>query len=92
MTGDDSYHAHCFKCKVCKSRIDELVFAKTTKGIYCMNCHNERMINLRKHTQRKAERERERAGGSGSMKSRDREAKNYHRENEVRHSTFFAKG
>ncbi|KIK67054.1 hypothetical protein GYMLUDRAFT_238398 [Collybiopsis luxurians FD-317 M1] len=59
MTGDDAYHAHCFKCKVCKNRIDELVFAKTSQGIYCMDCHNERMIKIRKHTQRKAERERE---------------------------------
>ncbi|KAH8828340.1 hypothetical protein DL96DRAFT_1602759 [Flagelloscypha sp. PMI_526] len=58
MTGDDSYHAHCFKCKVCKSKIDELVFAKTSQGIYCMNCHNERMIKIRKHAQKKAERER----------------------------------
>ncbi|KAF5389416.1 hypothetical protein D9757_004336 [Collybiopsis confluens] len=60
MTGDDAYHAHCFKCKVCKNRIDELVFAKTSQGIYCMDCHNDRMIKIRKHTQRKAERERER--------------------------------
>lgn len=59
MTGDDSYHAHCFKCKVCKNRIDELVFAKTSQGIYCMDCHNERMIKIRKHNERKAERERQ---------------------------------
>ncbi|KAF5385915.1 hypothetical protein D9615_002478 [Tricholomella constricta] len=82
MTGDDSYHAHCFKCKVCKSRIDELVFAKTSQGIYCMNCHNERMTRIRNHVQKKAEREREkRAGGSGSTKSREREARKYHAEN-----------
>ncbi|KAJ7733752.1 RhoGAP-domain-containing protein [Mycena maculata] len=72
MTGDDSYHAHCFKCKVCKNRIDELVFAKTSQGIYCMKCHNERMIKIRKHTQKKAEREKEKAaGGQGSSSSRD---------------------
>ncbi|KAJ7783041.1 signal transducer [Mycena metata] len=65
MTGDDSYHAHCFKCKVCKNRIDELVFAKTSQGIYCMKCHNERMIKIRKHTQKKAERERAAAGAQG---------------------------
>lgn len=82
MTGDDSYHAHCFKCKVCKTRIDELVFAKTSQGIYCMNCHNERMIKIRKHTQKKAERERL-AGGSGSANSRERAARNHHRENGV---------
>ncbi|KAJ6593819.1 hypothetical protein B0H19DRAFT_1092151 [Mycena capillaripes] len=74
MTGDDSYHAHCFKCKVCKNRIDELVFAKTSQGIYCMKCHNERMIKIRKHTQKKAEREKA-AGGQGSTNSRERDAR-----------------
>lgn len=58
MTGDDSYHAHCFKCKVCHNRIDELVFAKTSHGIYCMNCHNERMAKIRRHAQRKREKEK----------------------------------
>jgi hypothetical protein len=81
MTGDDSYHAHCFKCKVCKNRIDELVFAKTTQGIYCMNCHSERMIKIRRHAQKKAERA---AGGSGSSRTREQEARNFHRENGVR--------
>lgn len=71
MTGDDSYHAHCFKCKVCKTRIDELVFAKTSQGIYCMKCHNERMAKIRRHAQKKREKERERVGGS---KSRERVA------------------
>ncbi|OSD06757.1 RhoGAP-domain-containing protein [Trametes coccinea BRFM310] len=78
MTGDDSYHAHCFKCKVCKNRIDELVFAKTSQGIYCMNCHNERVARSKRHQARKQEqRERERAaqaaaaaGRSGSMNGR----------------------
>lgn len=70
MTGDDSYHAHCFKCKVCKTRIDELVFAKTSQGIYCMNCHNERMAKIRRHAQKK--KERERAGSSTKSKSRER--------------------
>ena len=77
MAGDDSYHAHCFKCKVCKERIDELVFAKTSQGIYCMNCHNERMIRIRKHAQKKAEREKAMNGGSSSSKSRDRDARTH---------------
>ncbi|KAK0195319.1 signal transducer [Armillaria mellea] len=72
MTGDDSYHAHCFKCKVCKNRIDELVFAKTSQGIYCMDCHSERMIKIRRHAQKKAERERAAAaGGNSSGSSRE---------------------
>ncbi|KZT10745.1 RhoGAP-domain-containing protein [Laetiporus sulphureus 93-53] len=60
MTGDDSYHAHCFKCKVCKNRIDELVFAKTSQGIYCMDCHNQRVARSRRHAQRQREKEKER--------------------------------
>ncbi|EIN11622.1 RhoGAP-domain-containing protein [Punctularia strigosozonata HHB-11173 SS5] len=58
MTGDDSYHAHCFKCKVCQKRIDELVFAKTRQGIYCMDCHNARVARSRRHAQRQKEKQR----------------------------------
>ncbi|KAG6862218.1 hypothetical protein C0995_002148 [Termitomyces sp. Mi166 len=64
---------------VLNSRIDDLVFAKTSQGVYCMNCHNERMAKIRSHMQKKAEREREkRAGGSGSTKSRERAARDHH--------------
>lgn len=67
MTGDDSYHAHCFNCKVCKKRIDELVFAKTSQGIYCMDCHNERVARSRRHQQRREkEKARERAAAAAS--------------------------
>jgi hypothetical protein len=83
MTGDDSYHAHCFKCKVCSNRIDELVFAKTSQGIYCMNCHNERMIKIRKHAQKKAEREK--AQGGSTLKSRDHGGKNQLHHSEVKY-------
>ncbi|WVR00219.1 hypothetical protein IAU59_007361 [Kwoniella sp. CBS 9459] len=67
MTGDESYHAHCFTCRTCKRRIEELVFAKTSQGIYCMSCHNERVARSRRHAEhkrqkqaRKEEKERER--------------------------------
>jgi len=76
MTGDDSYHAHCFKCKVCRNRIDELVFAKTSQGIYCMACHNERMAKIRRHAQRKREKEKA-ASGSASSSTRDRDAQEH---------------
>ena len=53
VTGNDSYHAYCFRCKACDTRIDELVFAKTTSGIYCMTCHNERVARTRRHAEHK---------------------------------------
>ncbi|KAF9227151.1 RhoGAP-domain-containing protein [Gyrodon lividus] len=80
MTGDDSYHAHCFKCKVCRNRIDELVFAKTSHGIYCMTCHNERMAKIRRHAQRK--REKDKAASASSL-TREREAREFLGENGV---------
>jgi hypothetical protein len=55
MTGDDSYHAHCFKCRSCHNRIDELMFAKTSHGIYCMNCHHQRVARSRRHAQKQKE-------------------------------------
>lgn len=82
MTGDDSYHAHCFKCKVCGNRIDELVFAKTSQGIYCMNCHNQRVARSRKrHQEKKAAQAQAQAqaaanGTTGSSWSGRREAQN----------------
>ena len=63
MTGDDSYHAHCFKCRSCHNRIDELMFAKTSHGIYCMRCHNQRVARSRRHAQK--QKERENAGPTG---------------------------
>ncbi|KAF5370661.1 hypothetical protein D9758_001839 [Tetrapyrgos nigripes] len=69
MSGEDSYHAHCFRCKVCKNRIDELVYAKTSQGMYCMDCHNERMIKMRRHTQRKREKEKAAAAAAASANS-----------------------
>nr|GAT57619.1 signal transducer [Mycena chlorophos] len=66
MTGDDAYHAHCFKCKICSNRIEELVFAKTSQGIYCMNCHSARMAKIRKHQERK---QREKAAQAARTQS-----------------------
>jgi hypothetical protein len=66
MTGDDSYHAHCFKCRSCHNRIDELMFAKTSHGIYCMKCHNQRVARSRRHAQKQKERENAALAGGGS--------------------------
>lgn len=79
MAGDDSFHAHCFKCKICKNRIDELTYARTSHGIYCMDCHNDRVARNRRHAQKKAEMA---AIGNGSTKSRSTELRKSDQENE----------
>ena len=47
MTTNEAYHADCFCCRVCKRKIEDLVFAKTSQGIYCMDCHNDRISRSR---------------------------------------------
>ncbi|GAA5807173.1 hypothetical protein MFLAVUS_000527 [Mucor flavus] len=42
MTGDEAYHADCFRCVQCSKKIDDLVFTQTSKGIYCTKCHETR--------------------------------------------------
>ncbi|KAL1923579.1 uncharacterized protein VTP21DRAFT_8559 [Calcarisporiella thermophila] len=39
MTGEDAYHADCFRCIVCENQIEDLVFTQTSKGIYCTVCY-----------------------------------------------------
>ena len=96
MTGDDSYHAHCFKCKVCRNRIDELVFAKTSQGIYCMNCHNQRVArSRRRHQEKKAAQAQAQAqaaanGTTGSNGSgRSREAQNLNTSVSIQYQSLY---
>lgn len=71
MTGNDSYHAACFTCQNCKNRIDELVFAKTSQGFYCMKCHNERVARSRRHMARR-EKEKQAIGSSSGRSAGSR--------------------
>ncbi|GAA5906914.1 uncharacterized protein JCM6883_005728 [Sporobolomyces salmoneus] len=98
VTGDESYHAECFRCRSCSNKIEELIFAKTTQGIWCMSCHNERVARTRKHAEAKRSRGASRkeksttgdgsssgvgTGSSGSTKSSSRsKSEREHRERE----------
>lgn len=42
MTGEEAYHAECFRCVQCHTKIDDLVFTQTSKGIFCTQCHEAR--------------------------------------------------
>ncbi|KAL9939368.1 hypothetical protein V8E36_002181 [Tilletia maclaganii] len=66
LTGDEAYHASCFTCRVCSKRIEELVFAKTSQGIYCMECHNQRVERSRRHAEAKKQRAAARAAAAAA--------------------------
>src|SRR2546423_10968680 len=55
------YHEECFRCQECHAPISGTVYASTSKGVYCVNCHNERMVRSRKHHEDKKRRAKERA-------------------------------
>ncbi|KAI9264775.1 hypothetical protein BY458DRAFT_476706 [Sporodiniella umbellata] len=42
MTGEEAYHADCFRCIQCSKKIDDLVFTQTVKGIFCTKCYEAR--------------------------------------------------
>lgn len=54
MTGDQAFCANCFKCRNCKKKIENLRYARTSQGIFCMECHEALMARRRKKTARNA--------------------------------------
>ena len=48
LTGDQTFCANCFKCRNCKRKIENLRYARTSQGIFCMDCHEALMARRRK--------------------------------------------
>ncbi|KAK2066811.1 hypothetical protein P8C59_000595 [Phyllachora maydis] len=65
LTGDQAFCATCFRCRNCKRKIENLRYARTSQGIFCMSCHESLMARRRKKSKSTAT--------SGS-KSRDKDA------------------
>ncbi|KAL8983899.1 MAG: hypothetical protein Q9205_001984 [Flavoplaca limonia] len=52
LTGDQAFCASCFRCRNCKKKIENLKYARTSQGIFCMECHDSLMQRRRKKTGR----------------------------------------
>jgi hypothetical protein len=48
LTGDQAFCQDCFRCRNCKRRIENLRYAKTSQGMFCMDCHESLMARRRK--------------------------------------------
>jgi len=57
------YHPECFICKKCTRQLDERKFAKTTRSFYCLECHERRIMKIKKHQQKKESKEKVAYGG-----------------------------
>ena len=49
LTGDQAFCASCFRCRNCKRKIENLRYARTSQGIFCMSCHETLMAKRRKN-------------------------------------------
>ena len=49
LTGDQAFCASCFCCRNCKNKIENLRYARTSQGIFCMDCHESLMNKRRKN-------------------------------------------
>jgi hypothetical protein len=50
LTGEQAFCATCFRCRNCKRKIENLRYARTSQGIFCMACHETLMARRRKKT------------------------------------------
>ncbi|KAF2089572.1 RhoGAP-domain-containing protein [Saccharata proteae CBS 121410] len=64
LTGDQAFCASCFRCRNCKRKIENLRYARTSQGIFCMSCHESLMARRRKKS--KANRQQPPSNTNGS--------------------------
>ncbi|KAI1122142.1 rho GTPase activator Rga [Nemania abortiva] len=69
LTGDQAFCAACFRCRNCKRKIENLRYAKTSQGIFCMTCHESLMARRRKKSKAAQAKAREKDGSSMVEKS-----------------------
>ncbi|KAI9054799.1 hypothetical protein LZ554_001946 [Drepanopeziza brunnea f. sp. 'monogermtubi'] len=59
LTGDQAFCATCFRCRNCKRKIENLRYARTSQGIFCMSCHESLMARRRKKSRAAAKLKKE---------------------------------
>ncbi|SPO05898.1 related to GTPase-activating protein beta-chimerin [Cephalotrichum gorgonifer] len=55
LTGDQAFCATCFRCRNCKRKIENLRYARTSQGIFCMSCHESLMARRKKKSRAAAQ-------------------------------------
>lgn len=53
LTGDQAYCSSCFRCRVCKLKIEDLRYARTSKGLFCMACHEKLLAKKKRYDQKR---------------------------------------
>lgn len=67
LTGDQAFCASCFKCRNCRKKIENLRYARTSQGIFCMECHESLMARRRKKSAKNSSRHKQSSNNSMSL-------------------------
>lgn len=67
LTNDQAFCASCFVCRNCKNRIDDLQYARTSQGIFCMSCHNALLARKRQRQLQRQQAPKSGQTGSGAQ-------------------------
>ncbi|KAI1003380.1 hypothetical protein K3495_g4824 [Podosphaera aphanis] len=67
LTGDQAFCASCFRCRNCKRKIENLRYARTSQGIFCMSCHESLMARRKKKSRTAANAKQRREDHSGHV-------------------------
>lgn len=70
LTGDQAFCATCFRCRNCKRKIENLRYARTSQGIFCMSCHESLMARRRKKSKAAAQAKAREKDGSPMIKEK----------------------
>ncbi|KAL3232313.1 Rho-type GTPase-activating protein 2 [Nakaseomyces bracarensis] len=52
-SSNEAYCSECFKCCKCNESIQDLRYAKTKKGLFCLNCHEKLLAKRRTYDEKK---------------------------------------
>lgn len=53
LTGDQAFCSPCFTCRNCRRKIKGRRYAKTSQGIFCMNCHEALLARKKRRQEQK---------------------------------------
>lgn len=67
LTGDQAFCASCFRCRSCKKKIENLRYARTSQGIFCMECHEGLMARRRKKSGKSSSSRHKQSSNSNTM-------------------------
>ncbi|CAG99150.1 GTPase-activating protein RGA2 [Kluyveromyces lactis] len=52
-SSNEAYCSECFKCCKCGEKINDLRYAKTKKGLFCITCHERLLARKKYHEEKK---------------------------------------